>query len=75
MSELMSMTDPEVERKYISYDDRDRAALFLLQEKSIYGLLNSDLIFYFNLWGDLKHIGFRINPHGPCVGNDTVKGS
>ena len=40
----------------------------------MYGILNSALLFYCKLWGDLHAKGSTINPYNPCVANKDIGG-
>ncbi len=41
-------------------------------QKALYGCINSALLFYQKLVGDLKSIGFKLNPYDPCVANKVI---
>jgi Reverse transcriptase (RNA-dependent DNA polymerase) len=45
--------------------------LYLRVKKAIYGMLESALLFYKKLSGDLIRYGFEVNPYDPCVANKT----
>jgi hypothetical protein len=38
-------------------------------------MLQSALLFYKKLQGDLESIGFKVNPYDPCVANRVIDGS
>ena len=58
LSELMATAEPKLYRKYISYDSKGRAELYVKVHKALYGLLRSALLFYHKLVGGLKRFGF-----------------
>jgi hypothetical protein len=39
---------------------------------AIYGMLESAMLFYKKLSGDLIKYGFEVNPHDPCVANKAI---
>ena len=41
---------------------------------AIYGIMNTELLFYQKFVGDLMTIGFELNPYEPCVANKTING-
>ena len=45
MAELMGMTDPKTYRKFITYDGKGRALLYVELTKMLYGMLQSALLF------------------------------
>jgi hypothetical protein len=45
--------------------------LYVRVKKAIYGMLESVLLFYKNLSGDLVKYGFDVNPYDPCVANKS----
>ena len=46
-----------------------------IQNKALYGLLRSALLFYKKLVGDLEGNGFVLNPYDPCVANKVINGA
>lgn len=44
-------------------------------QKALYGKMKSALLFYKKLVGELRDIGFEINPYDPCVANKMINGS
>ena len=49
--------------------------LYVRLFKALYGLLQSALLFYKKLRGELEDYGFEVNPYNPCVANKIVNGS
>jgi hypothetical protein len=49
--------------------------LYLRVKKAIYGMLESVLLFYKKLSGDLVKYGFDVNPYDPCVANKVCNKS
>jgi hypothetical protein len=54
-------------------EERTGRVLYLREKKAIYGMLESALLFYMKLSGDLIIYGFEVNPYDPCVANKTFK--
>jgi Reverse transcriptase (RNA-dependent DNA polymerase) len=46
--------------------------LYLRVKKAIYGMLESALLFYKKLSGDLMKFGFQVNPYDPCVAKKLI---
>jgi hypothetical protein len=46
--------------------------LYLRVKKAIDGVLESAMLFYKNLRGDLIECGIEVNPYGPCVANKEI---
>ena len=44
-------------------------------KKAIYGMLQSALLFYKKLRGDLEEQGFKVNPYDPCTANKMINGA
>ena len=65
MAELMAMTDPSTYRKFITYDSKGNAMLYVELTKALYGMMKSALLFYLKLWRDLQKRKFRRNPYDP----------
>ncbi len=41
-------------------------------QKALYGMMKSTLQFYWMLVGELRNMGFEINPFNPFVANEMV---
>jgi len=74
LAELMVMVDPKLYRKYITYDSKGNTMSYLQMNNTLYGLLQSALLFYKKLRKDLEGSGFKISPHDPCVANAMING-
>ena len=48
--------------------------LYVRLSKALYGMLKAALLFYKRLMSELENMGFKINPHDPCVANKIVNG-
>lgn len=48
--------------------------LYVTLQKALNGCMKSALLFYWKLVGDLKSIGFELNPYNPCVANKVICG-
>jgi hypothetical protein len=73
LEELMVKTATNIYRKYITLDSNNRPVLYVLLQKSLYGCLRSDLLFYKNLIKDLKRMCFKLNRYDPCLANKMLK--
>ena len=51
---------------------KGKPLLYVKIQKALYGLLCRALLFYRKLVKDIQAYGFQINPHDPCVNNDTT---
>jgi hypothetical protein len=69
---LLCQLDP-VYAKFVR-DEKHGPVLYLHVKKAIYGMMESALLFYKKLSGDLQGYGFVINPYDPCVANKIVGG-
>eukprot|EP00957_Ditylum_brightwellii_P074990 5699034-Ditylum_brightwellii.AAC.1 len=72
--ELMAQTVPELYTKYLGVGKNSKPMLYLILQKALYGCLKSALIFYNKLVGDLKELGFEVNPYDLCVANKMISG-
>ena len=73
LAELMALSAPEVYRDYVTMQG-GKKVLYVRLQRALYGLLKSALLFYRKLCGDLKRMGFELNPYDPCVANKVVNG-
>lgn len=74
LAELMAEVAPKLYRKYIILGKNGEPLLYVKLQKALYGLLQSALLFYKKLAGDLKADGFTLNLYDPCVANKMVNG-
>jgi hypothetical protein len=73
-AELMCKLNPEW-RQHLRYDKKNRAVLYVVLKKALYGCIKSALLWY-NLYCDtLEGLGFMVNPYDQCVANATINGS
>jgi len=72
--EMMVKVDPVIYRKHVITDAKGQPLLYVKLNKALYGLLKAALLFYKQLVGHLKTMGFTLNPYDPCVANRTVNG-
>jgi hypothetical protein len=70
---LLCQMDP-IYAKFVR-EEKQGPVLYLHVKKAIYGMMESALLFYKKLSGDLQGYGFVINPYDPCVANKIVGGS
>ena len=74
-AELLVWLKPSLYRPYIWYSQKGVPMLYVLVEKSLYGMLRAALLFYRKLRKDLEEMKFVVNPYKPCVANRDVNGS
>eukprot|EP00957_Ditylum_brightwellii_P140482 10703377-Ditylum_brightwellii.AAC.1 len=74
LAELMAQTTPEIYRKYLGIGRNNKHVLYAKLQKALYRCLKSALLFNNKLVGDLKELGFEVNPYDPCVANKTIQG-
>ena len=75
LSKLVVIVKPTLYRKYLIHDKKVTAIMYVTMNKSLYGLLDTALVFYKKLVADLKAYGFKVNPYDPCVSKMDIKGS
>jgi hypothetical protein len=68
--ELLVWIVPEFEEFVIQ--EGSGKVLYLCVKKAICGMLESALLFYKKLSGDLIKFGFQVNPYDPCVANKLI---
>ena len=71
LAEMMVMADPALDQPFVSYKT-GKPVLSVWLQKALYGCLQSALLFYEKLVGDLEAYGFKINPYDPCVANKMI---
>ena len=55
--------------------EKGHKVLYQVVKKAIYGMLQSALLFYKKLRGDLEKEGFKVNPYDPCTANKMINGA
>jgi hypothetical protein len=75
--ELIVQADPQLYCKYVIYDKKNQALLYVELTKALYSLLKSALLFYKKFVINLQNYEspFITNPYDPCVANATVAGT
>ena len=74
LAELMVQVVPNLYTKYITFDKKGAAILYVKMQKALYGLLRGALLFYKKLVADLESDGFVLNPYDSCVANKVLNG-
>jgi hypothetical protein len=72
LAELSVQVAPNLYRKYITFDRKGMAILYVKMQKALYRLLRSALLFYHKLVANLESNGFVLNPYDSCVANKVV---
>ena len=70
----MVMVEPKLYHKFVTYDRKGVAILYVKMNKTLYVLLKSDLLFYKYLVEDIGAYGFKIKPRDPYVSNNIING-
>ncbi len=73
LAQLMAQMDPKLYRKYL-VDKKGKKVLYLRLQKALYGMMNSELLYYQKLVLELKSMGFVVNPYDLCIANKIVDG-
>lgn len=71
--DMLVQLNPELYGKFVVYEN-GRKVLYVQVLRAIYGMLQSSLLWYQKLRGDLEEIGFEFNPYDPCVANRIQNG-
>ena len=74
LAEIMVMVYSKLHWKYVTYDTKGVALMYVKMNKALYGLLKIMLFLYKKLVGDLEEYGFKLNPHDPCVTIAMING-
>ena len=69
----MCQVNPDYEQ-HVRYEN-GKKVLYLLVLRSIYGCINSALLWYNLSSTTLEALGFEINPHYRCVPNKVFEGT
>ena len=70
LAELMVQVDPKLYRKYITTNKKGEAMLYVRLSKALCGLLQSALLFYKKLRGELENYGFEESLQSLCSKQD-----
>ena len=73
LAELMVKVAPEIYTKYVIVNKKGETVLYVRLLNALYGIMKGALLYYQRFSGDLKSIGFAINPYDPCVANKDVQ--
>ena len=68
------MVESKLYSKFVTYDSKGVALLYVKINKALYVLLKSALLFYKNSVEDLEVHVFNINPYDPCFANNMING-
>ena len=75
LAEIMAQIAPEMYSEYVHVGRNNKKVVYMRIKKALYGCLQSALLFYNKLAGDLISKGFKINFYDSCVANKMVKGN
>ena len=60
---------PDIYGPYIRTDKKGVKTLNLRCRNAIYGTMVASLLYCNKIYNMIKHLGFKINPYDPCIGN------
>ncbi len=63
---------PNVYKSYVMTDKKGIKQLLVQCQNAIYGTMVASLLYYRKFTKSLTSVGFKINPHDPCVANKIV---
>ena len=63
---------PDLYGPYVSTDRKWVKTLILRFHNAIYGTMVASLLYYKKICKTIKQLGFKINPHDPCISNRTI---
>jgi hypothetical protein len=70
---LLAKVAPNLYEKYI-VDKKGKSALYVKLKKALYGTLQTVMLFWKDLTGNLEKWGFEIKPYDWCVANKIIDG-
>ena len=73
LAEILVKIDPDKYRDKVTVEGGQKV-IYAVLKKALYGALISALLFWKDLSGYFKKLGFEPNPYDPCVMNKTFKG-
>ena len=73
VAQTMAMIGPHIYHKYVTYDNKGHAILYMESTKAVYRMLNNAMLFYMKLWKKLKNCGFKCSTFYPSVTNATIE--
>ena len=65
--------NPEIYKAYVVYEGSHKV-IYVRMLKELYGMIQSELLFYKKFRNDLEGIGFKVNEYDLCVANKIVNG-
>ena len=72
MAELLTRVDPVQYKKHVVMK-KGKKVLYVHLNKSLYGTLNAELLFWENISRNLMNKwGFKLNPYDKFVANKTI---
>ena len=71
--DIMFQVNPEY-KQHVRYEN-GKKVLYLLVLRTIYGFIESALLWYNIFSTILEGIGFEINPYDRCVSNQIIEGT
>jgi hypothetical protein len=74
LAELMVKVAPKIYPQIITVNANGKSVPYVQLEKTVYGMMQSALLFYRKLVADLTSLGFELNPYDPCVANKIING-
>ena len=73
LAHLLTKVDPEQYSQFMA-TERGKQVIYVKLKKALYGTLQAALLFWKDLSGYLKEMGFELNPYDRCVANKMIDG-
>ena len=73
MADLFAKIDPQLYEESLTMKN-GKKVLYVRLKKALYGTVQTTLLFYYNLFGNLKEWGFELNSYDTCVANMKMYG-
>ena len=70
--DILSKMIPEY-KKFVVYKN-STVTLYMQLMKALYGCIKFALLWYELFTGELRDMGFKLNPYGECVANKMIDG-
>ena len=73
-TELFIKLEPKTYNKYVWYNQKAKAMLYVQLKEALYGTLQAALLFWKLLSNTLQEWGLKINKYYRCIANKTING-
>lgn len=72
LAELMVSVAPKIHSTYVHVNNKRQTMLYVELTKTLYGMMQTALLFYMKFVSDLKSVRFSVNPYDACVANESI---